>query len=31
MPTVRDALAHAKFLIEKGRGDEACVLYLPKL
>ena len=31
MPTVRDALEHAKFLIEKGRGDEAAKLVLPRL
>lgn len=31
MPNVRDALEHAKFLIEKGRGEEACKLVLPRL
>lgn len=31
MPTVLDALEHAKFLISKGRGSEPCVLYLPKI
>jgi hypothetical protein len=31
MPTVLDALEHAKFLIEKGRGYEPCKLVLPRL
>ena len=31
MPTVADVLEHAKFLISKGRGGEAAVLYLPKI
>jgi hypothetical protein len=29
MPTVEECLAHAKWLIEKGRGQEKAVLYLP--
>lgn len=29
MPTVNEVLIHAKWLIEKGRGDEKAVLYLP--
>lgn len=31
MPNVLDALEHAKFLIKKGRGLEACKLILPKI
>jgi hypothetical protein len=31
MPTVLDCLNHAKWLIEKGRGQEAAVLYLPRV
>lgn len=29
MPTVKEVLVHAKWLIEKGRGEEKAVLYLP--
>jgi hypothetical protein len=31
MPTVLDALEHAKWLVEHGRGQEACKLILPRL
>ena len=31
METVKDAMAHAKWLIEHGRGDEPCKLFLPKI
>jgi hypothetical protein len=31
MPNVLDALEHCKFLISKGRGDEAAKLVLPRL
>jgi len=31
METVRDALAHAQWLIEHGRGEEPCKLFLPKV
>lgn len=31
MPTVNDALEHAKFLIEHGRGMEPAKLVLPRL
>jgi hypothetical protein len=31
LPNVLDALEHCKFLIEKGRGDEAAKLVLPRL
>jgi len=31
METVKDALVHAKWLIEHGRGEEPCKLFLPKL
>jgi hypothetical protein len=31
LPSVLDVLAQAKFLIEKGRGEEPAVLYLPKV
>jgi len=31
MPTVHDALEHAKFLISKGRGDEPAKLVLPRV
>jgi len=31
MPTVEECLIHAKWLIEKGRGQEKAVLYLPKV
>lgn len=31
MPTVKDALEHAKWLVDKGRGEEPAVLYLPRL
>ena len=31
METVKDCLAHAQWLMEKGRGDEPCKLFLPRL
>jgi hypothetical protein len=31
MPNVEECLAHCQFLISKGRGQEAAVLYLPRL
>jgi len=31
MPDVLAVLEHCKFLISKGRGNEAAVLYLPKI
>jgi len=31
MPDVNAALEHCKFLISKGRGNEAAVLYLPRI
>lgn len=31
MQTVKDALTHAKWLVEHGRGDEPGKLVLPKL
>lgn len=31
MPNVLECFEHAKWLIEKGRGQEAAVLYLPKV
>lgn len=31
MPTVQDALTHCRWLIEKGRGEEKAVLYLPRV
>jgi len=31
MPTVRDALEHARWLVEHGRADEKCVLLLPRV
>jgi hypothetical protein len=31
MPTVKDVLEHAKWLIEKGRADEPAKLILPKI
>jgi hypothetical protein len=31
MPTVLDALEHAKWLVEHGRGQEPCVLVLPRI
>lgn len=31
MPSVLDVLAQVKFLIDKGRGEEPAVLYMPKV
>jgi hypothetical protein len=31
VPDVNAALEHCKFLISKGRGSEAAVLYLPRI
>lgn len=31
METVADCLAHAKWLVEKGRGQEPCKLFLPRI
>jgi hypothetical protein len=31
MPTVRDALEHARWLVEHGRAEEKCVLLLPRV
>ena len=31
MPTVKDALEHARWLVEHGRADEKCVLLLPRV
>src|SRR5262245_48271999 len=31
MQTVKDVLEHAKFLIDKGRGDEPASLFLPRI
>jgi hypothetical protein len=31
MPTVKDALEHARWLVEHGRAEEKCVLLLPRV
>lgn len=31
METLKDCFEHAKWLMEKGRGDEPCKLFFPKL